>query len=47
MQKQDLEILYSFVLGQMYSFIEFCKERGLSECEADRIVEELEEQANE
>lgn len=47
MQQQDLYVLYQFILNQMPNFIDYCKERGLSVCEADRIVEELEEQTNE
>ncbi len=43
MQIEDLETIYQFILNQAANFIEFCKERGQSECEADRIIDELEE----
>ena len=46
MQQTDYCILYQFVLSQIANFIIHCKENGLSECETDRIVEELEEMAN-
>ena len=46
MQQTDYCILYQFVLSQIINFIVHCKENGLSECEADRIVDELEEIAN-
>lgn len=46
MQKRDLDVIYQFLLSQTANFIEHCKERGLSEPEADRIIEELEERAN-
>lgn len=46
MQIEDLETIYQFILSQTANFVEHCKERGLSECEADRIIDELEELAN-
>ncbi|MDF7667900.1 hypothetical protein PT273_09070 [Orbaceae bacterium ESL0727] len=46
MQQQDLQVLYYFLLSQISCFIEFCQDRGLSECEAERIVDELEESLN-
>ncbi|WP_176700267.1 hypothetical protein [Gilliamella sp. App2-1] len=46
MQIQDFYILHQFILSQIPNFIEYCKERDLSACEADRIVDELEELAN-
>lgn len=47
MQIEDLDVVYQFILSQAANFIEHCKERGLSECEADRIIDELEELVNE
>lgn len=47
MQIEDLETVYQFILSQTVNFIEHCKERGLSEFEADRIIDELEELVNE
>ncbi|WP_176700710.1 MULTISPECIES: hypothetical protein [unclassified Gilliamella] len=46
MQTQDFYILHQFILSQIANFIAHCKEYGLSECEADRIIDELEELAN-
>lgn len=46
MQQQDLKVLYYFLLSQIICFIEFCQNRGLSKCEAERIVDELEESLN-
>ncbi len=47
MQIEDLDMVYQFILSQTANFIEHCKERGLSKCEADRIIDELEELVNE
>ncbi|MCX8650036.1 hypothetical protein J3U21_06550 [Gilliamella sp. B2776] len=46
MQTQDFYILHQFILSQTANFIVHCKEYGLSEFEADRIIDELEELAN-
>jgi len=46
MQQQDFYILHQFILSNIANFIALCKERGFSECEADRIIDELEELIN-
>lgn len=46
MQQQDFYILHQFILSNIANFIAICKEHGLSECEADRIIDELKELAN-
>lgn len=46
MLQPDFYILHQFILSNIANFIAICKERGLSECEADRIIDELEELAN-
>ncbi|MBI0036704.1 hypothetical protein H3T61_00445 [Gilliamella sp. B14384H2] len=46
MQTQDYYILHQFILSQTANFIVHCKECGLSEFEADRIIDELEELIN-
>lgn len=46
MQKQDYLIVYLFLLGNVANFIQHCELRGLSQFEADRIIDELEELAN-
>ena len=46
MQTQDYLIVYLFLLGNVANFIQYCKLRGLSEFEADRIIDELEELTN-
>lgn len=46
MQQQDFYILYQFILSNIANFIALCKESGFSECEADRIIDELEKLIN-